>query len=218
LSLRRPPGKINWKGQASLVGRSDNIIRTKAAAEELRREFIGWQCRLRQLAAREDGGRPSAGMRPRALTLEGYELSPGILVLMVESKPEMSTSLFRHQYLRTQDPKERYEKALQILQSGYFQQPAQFSDVLSALFGPDSAVAARLRSHGRCLLEFAQYAAGYRIPCRIDRLAEADASYQATYWHSRLFSPNLPSGIEILAFTPDWAHAARDDTKTRLDE
>jgi hypothetical protein len=199
-----------------MAGRPDNIVLTKAAAEELRREFIGWQCRLRQLVARQDAGRPSAGMRPRAATLEGHELSPGIVVLLVESEPEISTSLFRHQYLRTQDPKERYERALEILQSSYFQRPQQFSDVMTALFGPGSAVAARLRSHGRCLLEFAQYAVGYRIPCRVKGLAEAHGFYQATYWHSRLFNPHLPNGVEILSFTPDWMHASRHHGEPRI--
>jgi hypothetical protein len=187
----------------------DNIVLTKAAAEELRREFIGWQCRIRQLAARQDAGRPSSGMRPRVTTLEGYDLASGIVMLIVETEPEISTSLFRHQYLRTQDPKERYDKTLEILQSSYYQRPAQFSDVMTALFGPGSTVAAHLRSHGRCLLEFAQYAAAYRIPCRVDRLAEAHAFYQATYWHSRLFNPHLPAAVEILSFTPDWTHAER---------
>ena len=49
----------------------DNVVLTKAAALALRREFIGWQCRLRQMAARESGGRPSSGMRPRVIDPRG---------------------------------------------------------------------------------------------------------------------------------------------------
>jgi len=41
----------------------------------------------------------------------------------------------------------------------------------------------------------------------VQALAEADAFYQATYWHNRLFNPNPPPGAQVLAFTPDWAHA-----------
>src|SRR5262249_1997035 len=91
----------------------------------------------------------------------------------------------------------------------YFQQPALFSDVMTALFGPGSATLVRLLSHGRCILEFAEYAAGYRIPCRVDRLGEDHAFHQATLWHNRLFNPNLPAGAEVLSFTPNWTHAAR---------
>ena len=99
---------------------SDNVVLTKAAAEALRREFIGWQCRLRQLAARQDGGRPSSGMRPRVTTAEGHEVASGIVTLIVEAEPAASIQLFRHQYLKTQDPTERYDKVLEILQASYF--------------------------------------------------------------------------------------------------
>jgi len=186
---------------------SPNIILSPAAAEALKAEFLGWQCRIRQLAARQAGGRPSAAMRPRALTPEGDEISPAITVLIVEADSRNSTSLFRHQYLKTQDPNERYDKILEILQASYFQQPALFGDVMTALFGPQSETAARLMAHGRCVLEFEEYAQAYRIPCAVASLAEDDALYQATYWHNRLFNPNQPDALRILSFAPDWRHA-----------
>lgn len=186
----------------------DNVVLTKTAAAALKAEFIGWQCRIRQLAARQDGGRPSPGMRPRVSTREGHELSPAVTVLIVESDPTVSTQLFRHQYLKTQDPNERYDKILEILQASYFQQPAHFSDVLTALFGPGSGLAARLLSHGHCLLEFAQFSQAYRLPCAVAALAPGHPFYQATFWHNRMFNPNLPAGIEVLSFTPEWPHAA----------
>ena len=95
----------------------DNVVFTQSASQALCREFIGWQCRLRQLAARQEGGRPSSGMRPRVTTREGDELSPGIVTLIVESEPQVSTELFRYQYLKTHDPNERFDKVLEILQS-----------------------------------------------------------------------------------------------------
>lgn len=186
----------------------DNVVLTKAAAQALKREFLGWQCRIRQLAAREEGGRPTPGMRPRVTTREGHEISPGVVVLIVESDPAASTQLFRHQYLKTEDPGERYGKILEILQASYFQQPARFSDVMTGLFGPGSGTAERLLSHGRCVLAFEQYSQGYRLPCTVAALPERHPLYQATYWHNHLFNPNLPAGVEILSFTPDWTHAA----------
>jgi hypothetical protein len=39
-----------------MTGWTDNVVLTRAASEALCGEFIGWQCRLRQLAARESGG------------------------------------------------------------------------------------------------------------------------------------------------------------------
>jgi hypothetical protein len=186
----------------------DNVVLTGLASQALRSEFIGWQCRLRQLAAREEGGRPSPGMRPRVTTEDGEELAASIVTVLVESDPADSTQQFRYQYLQTQDPNERYDRVLEFLQGGYFQDPARFSDVLTALFGPDSALAAHLVSRERCVLEFEQYTQRYRLPCKVARLPVAHAFYQATHWHNRLFNPNLPADAEVLSFTPDWAHAA----------
>ena len=138
-----------------MASRTDNnVVLTEAAAKALKQQFLGWQCRIRQIAVREGGGRPSAAMRPRVTTSDGVEIAPGIVVLIVESDAEESTALFRHQFLKTQDPKERYGKILEILQASHFQQPALFSDIMTGLFGPGSAVAARLLAHGRCVLEF----------------------------------------------------------------
>jgi len=181
---------------------------TRAAAQALRAEFIGWQCRVRQLAARQDGGRPSAGMRPRVTSAAGDELAAAVVVLISETEPENSTQFFKYQVVKTQDPNERYDKVLEFLQGPYFQQPARFCDVLTALFAQRSELAARLLDHERCVLDFEQYRQRYRIPCAVTRLAAAHPRHQATYWHNRLFNEHLPPAIEVLAFTPDWAHSA----------
>ena len=188
-------------------GNPHNVILTEQAAEALRDDFLGWQCRIRQMSARQAGARPTAGMRPRVLTLEDHEISPGTTVLIVEESPADSTALFRHQYLKTNDPIERYEKALEILSAGYFQDPRNFSDVLTALFGPDSGIAGALLNHGRCVLQFEEHAQTYRLLCRAAELATSDPLYQATYWHNRMFNPSMPPGVRILAFTPDWRHS-----------
>jgi hypothetical protein len=197
----------------SMPSKPNNVVLTRAAAQALRAEFIGWQCRLRQLAARQDGGRPSAGMRPRVTTTEGDELAAAVVVLISELEPENSTQQFKYQFLRTNDPNERYDKVLEFLQGPYFQQPAAFSDVLTALFAPGSELAAQLLDRGRCVLEFEQFSHGYRIPCTVTRLSPTHARHQATYWHNRLFNEHLPPGVEVLAFTPDWAHAASEGVR-----
>ncbi len=49
-----------------------------------------------------------------------------------------------------------------------------------------------------------------RIPCAVHDLEENDPAWQATFWHNTMFNPNIPGGIRILAFTPDWAAAEAD--------
>jgi hypothetical protein len=186
----------------------DNVILLEPAAQALRDEFLGWQCRIRQLAVRESGGRPSPGMRPRVATADGEEIAPGVIILIVHEEPWESAQLFRHQYLKTQDPVERYGKALEITAASYFQHPRQFSDVMTALFAADSGLADRLLRQGRCVLDFTQFSQSYRIPCAVEELAPDDGFYQATYWHNSLYNPNLPAGVRVLAFTPDWSRAS----------
>ena len=186
----------------------DNVVLNRQAAAALCREFLGWQCRIRQLAARQDGGRPSAGMRPKVMSTSGEALCEGIVTLIIETEPAESTELFRYQYLRTQDPNERYDAMLEILQGSYFQQPPRFSDLLTALFGPESSVAAELLRRGRCVLDFEQYTQGYRIPCEVARLPQSHPFHAATLWHNRMFNHQLPAGAQILSFKPDWPHAA----------
>jgi hypothetical protein len=188
--------------------KGDNVVVLAAAARRLRDEFLGWQCRIRQIAVREMGGRPTAGMRPRAIATTGEDISSGIVVLLNRAEPADTTKLFRYQVLKTQDPAERYDKAIELLASAYFQHPSDFSDVMTALFGPGSSVAARLVAEANCVLEFAQFGQSYRIPSAVAALEEADAGYQATYWHNRLFNDAIPAGISVLSFTPEWTHAS----------
>jgi hypothetical protein len=191
--MRRPP---------------DNVVLNQQAAAALCREFLGWQCRIRQLAVRQEGGRPSPGMRPRVIGSGGAVLSDGIVTLIIETEPEESTQLFRYHYLRTHDPNERYDNMLGILQGSHFQEPARFSDLVTALFGPESSLAAQLLSEARCILDFEQYTQGYRIPCAVTRLGESHPFHQATLWHNRMFNHRLPAAVQVLVFRPDWPHAS----------
>lgn len=188
----------------------NRVINLEAAQVALRDAFLGWQCRIRQLSVRQAGGRPTAGMRPDVTLESASEPLGAITVLILKAEPAEATAQFRHMVRKTHDPAERLESALKTLQAAYYQRPKDFSDVMTALFGPDSATAQRLATAGVCRLAFEQYQQRYDIPCRVRRLGEVEPAYQATYWHNALFNPRLPAGIEILAFNPDWAHAAAE--------
>ena len=183
------------------------VVRLEAAQAALRDHFLGWQCRLRQLAVREAGGRPSSGMRPEVrLSAAGPPLG-AITTLILRREPAEATAQFRHMVRKTQDPAERYASALEMLAAAYYQRPREFSDQLTALFGPGSEIAEPLLAAGHCLLAFEQYSQSYTLPCSVRALAEDDPAYQATYWHNALFNPALPGGVRVLGFQPDWALA-----------
>lgn len=183
----------------------DELVRLEKAQTLLRDHFLGWQCRIRQHAVRHEEGRPSAGMRPRVL-IAGESLAQ-IVVLINKRESEEVTTEFRHIVFRTTDPAEQYKNAVRKLSEMYYQRPREFSDEVTALFGPTSSLVSRLVGAGHCELEFDFQRQYYRIPCKVALLAEHEPAFQATYWHNRLFNSAIPPGVQVLTFSPDWARA-----------
>ena len=185
------------------------VVNLAAAQAALRDHFLGWQCRLRQRAVRQHDGRPGPGLRPAVFLPVPGETDPlaQITTLLIKNEPEDATAQWRFMVRKTFDPALRREAALKFFAAAYYQHPNTFSDRLTALFGPDSALAARLLTAGHCRLDFAQYSQHYRIPCQVRRLTEQESPYQATFWHNSLFNPYLPGEVQVLQFCPDWIHA-----------
>lgn len=154
---------------------------------------------------RQDGGRPSPGMRPRVVTSAGRELASALTVLITPREPIESTALFRFQVQKSNDPRDVYERGLKFLQSDYFQQPDSFSSAMTAVLPAGSPLAATLIAEGVCALEFDQFRQFYRLPCGVHELPVDDPAREATVWHNRLFNPALPHDVHVLAFQPDWA-------------
>ena len=174
-------------------------------AEALRLHFLGWQCRVRQHAVRRYEGRPTSGMRP-VLRLAG-KASGELTTVLVKSDPAHFVARFRYMYHRTQDPAERRQSALEFLADAYYQRPQEFSDRLTALFGPGAGLADRLGDAGRCELVFNQFSQSYAIPCAVAELASDDPDFEFTLTHNRLFNPQMPPGVRVLGFAPQWHEA-----------
>jgi hypothetical protein len=175
--------------------------------EAIRRHFIGWQCRIRQIATRQHGGRPTAGMRPRIIAASGEEIAPAVTVLILERDPADSTAFFREQVRKAIDPRIAYERGLAHLQAEYFQEPDAFSGRLAAIFPAGSPVAARLLGGATCILEFDQFRQSYRLPAAVREFLPGEPDREAAIWHNRIFNPALPDNLQALAFQPDWENA-----------
>lgn len=188
----------------------ERVILMESAQNALRQHFLGWQCRLRQLSMREASGRPNDAMRPE-VTPAGHDSALGAITVLIHKEDNQDlTTQFRFIYKRTQDPLLRLEDGLKILQAGHYQRAAEFSDVMTALFAPESKAAALLVHLGKARLDFRQFSQAYSIPCEVTLLGRDEGLWQATYWHNSLFNPQLPGDVKILAFKPDWAHASAD--------
>lgn len=176
-----------------------------AVATRLREDFIGWQCRIRQYAMRRQGGRPSPGMTP-ALVVDGEELARIVVLLNRRDSEELALE-FRFLFQRTHDQERRRADVVAAMAASFFQQPGEFSDTLSALFFPGFGPFKRLLGGGAVGLRFEQHNRRYCLPCAVRRLDEGHSLYRFAYWHNLLFNPNIPPGISVLAFAPDWAGA-----------
>jgi len=186
-----------------------NMPDEQAEPTQIKRlHFLGWQCRLRQHSIRTEEGRPSSGMRPE-VSVAGKSLGT-ITVLVVKAEPDDMTAQFRYMVKKTPDPAERFENAIKVLAEAYYQRPKEFSDEMTALFGPGSRFAQHLINQGDCELHFDQFSQSYRLPCRVEALRESHSHYQATFWHNSLFNHEIPGGAVVLGFKPDWERAVAE--------
>ncbi len=170
----------------------------------LMEQFLRWQCRVRQLAMRENQGRPDDAITP-AVTLPGDSEPMGHIITVFSKWGAYSqTPELKQMYKQTYDPAQRREKALTYFSSTYYQKVREFSDTLSATFVPDSAGAAKLIEAGECGLMFEAYSQQFRLQCKVLKLSKNHPLYQSTWWHNLLFNPELHPDTIILGFEPDW--------------
>ena len=172
--------------------------------------FLKWQCRVRQIAMRENAGRPDDAILPELL-LPGQSSPLGHVVTVINRAPEHSvTAELMHIARQTHDPNERRDKAAQFFSAGYYQKHHEFSDQLTATFPPGSPGAAKIHESERCTLVFFAYAQRFALECEVIRLANEHPLYEAAYIHNYLFNPHLSPRTEILGFIPDWENSTAD--------
>lgn len=172
--------------------------------------FLGWQCRIRQIAMREHGGRPLPAMQPRALLRSGEAVLEAMTIMLVPKRPAEATAFLRFQVQKTPDPARAYEAALGYLQSEYYQDPQAFSNEMTAVFPAGSMAAANLVKAKRCLLEFSQWSQTFRLTTSVRELPASAPARAFTLAHNRVFNPNLPATASVLGFKPDWKTAQAD--------
>ncbi|QYX55263.1 hypothetical protein K1T73_09030 [Roseovarius sp. SCSIO 43702] len=176
----------------------------------LRMAFLRWQCRVRQLAMRDNDGRPDDAIMPEVIP-EGADAPMGHIITVMNKAPGYSvTAELVHMAAKTNDPAQRREQALTFLSASYYQKADEFSDILTATFPPGSEGAAALHAAGHVRLVFDAYRQRFDLRCKVWRLAEHNPLHAATVAHNRLFNPGLPPATEVLGFEPDWAASSSD--------
>ncbi|MBX2839430.1 MAG: hypothetical protein KTR35_21420 [Gammaproteobacteria bacterium] len=186
------------------------VFRKQPQNQKLLESFLRWQCRVRQMAMRDNEGRPDDAITP-ALTLAGETEPMGhIITVMSKWGAYSKTPEIKHISKRTNDPAQRREKALQFFSETYYQQSREFSDTLTATFPPDSPGATKLVEAGECTLSFEAYSQRFDLVCAIKLMPDTDPLYQATWWHNLLFNPSLDPQTIVLGFEPDWDRSSSE--------
>ena len=178
----------------------------------IQKHFLGWQCRVRQYAMRNGEGRPTPGMRPDVLLEDGKEVASAVTLLLVPDLLQDSILQFRFMALKTQDPQERYKKAVQLLSASFYQNVENFSGLMTGVFSRSSETVNRLKKNQRCVLEFDFQQQKFRVPVGIKVLLKKNPKYEFTYWHNFLFNPHLSPDVTVLGFEPDWSDSSADPT------
>jgi len=181
------------------------------AANSLQRQFLAWQCLIRQYAIRNEDGRPPAGAKAALSYLDanGDQITESSPVVTVISKLDCDalTRQFRFIAQKERDPNVRREAALKHLAEAHYQQAASFSDQLTAVFALNSSrVSSWLRSEDVNLL-FKQANQQYILPVSIRLSQEDESHFQFTYWHNLMFNPALPAKVDLVVFSPVWEKA-----------
>ncbi|MEO3414400.1 hypothetical protein AAFO92_07085 [Roseovarius sp. CAU 1744] len=176
----------------------------------LRKAFLRWQCRVRQMSMRDQDGRPDDAIMPGVMLPGDAEPMGHIITVMSKSPAYSVTAELTHMSAKTNDPAQRRDAALRFLAAGYYQKAEEFSDILTATFPPGSPGAAQIHSAGECRLLFDAYAQKFDLSCKVWRLAPHNLLHQATIAHNKLFNPALPPDTEVLGFEPAWAASSSD--------
>jgi hypothetical protein len=175
--------------------------------DDLRDRFIAWQCRIRQLSARDYGGQPLPAMCPRVSRKNGEILLPAMNTLLVPEHADASTAFFKFQTQKSPDPQQVREAVLKYLSGGFYQEPELFSDRLTAVFGVASGFASLAAKQKEVVLDYEQYSQSYRMFCKVAVLKEKDTTRNASLWQARIFNPAISNDATVLAFMPDWKSA-----------
>ena len=203
---------VERKFAASFMGEetTENNFRPRIERLPIQDHFLGWQCRVREYAMRNNEGRPTPGMCPRVRLDNGTEVAAALTLLLLPVQPHESIQQFRFWVQKTHDPQERNKKAIQLLSSAFYQHIEDFNGVLTGLFPNESKTVKTLLKEKSCVLEFDYLQQSFRIPCSVGELSKEGEDYEFTYWHNFLFNPYLSPEVTILGFEPDWSTASAD--------
>ena len=166
------------------------------------RDFIVWQCSIRQRNFRMFQGKPSEGIVCKIYDKKKNQEIKNFVSVFLEKKVKEAAKMFEYMNRRTHDPEERYSKAVKLFSSEYFNTPENFDGRFTATFMKNDNFINDLKPSKKYNVQFFERDTGFDFPVKIKKLKKGDAEWQCTFWHNLMFNPSLNDNIEVLLFTP----------------
>ncbi|MCY4446045.1 MAG: hypothetical protein OXC02_06270 [Rhodobacteraceae bacterium] len=175
-----------------------------SSGQQLRKEFLKWQCRVRQIIIREHSGQPDESITPEVSFFQESRKSFRCVTVLNRNLSQSVNQELIHMNKANHDLIKRREKAIQFFGERYYQKPDWFSDILTSTFVTGSERYQSLVAEKRCMLQFNAFNHEFNLACRIKVYQPNEHSWQATYWHNLLYNPYLLPTIAVIGFVPDW--------------
>ena len=165
-------------------------------------DFVIWQCSLRQRNFRMFSGKPSEGTIANLIDVKTNKEITKVKSVLVEKNCLNTSKMFEFIYRQTHDPETRFDKAVKLFSSEYYNSPINFDGSFTATFSYKSKISKKLLKNKIVDVQFFEKETGFNFKVNISKLKKADAKWQYTFWHNSFFNTNLNEKIEILNFKP----------------
>ena len=166
-------------------------------------DFVVWQCSLRQRNFKLFGGKPSEGTSAILLDSKTSDEITMIRSVLIEKDCLNTAKMFEFMVKKTNDPEERFSKAVNFFASEYYNTPQNFDGSFTATFPFNSNLIKKILKNKKCIVEFFERDTGFYFPVYISKLKKTDTKWIYTFWHNSFFNSELNNNIDILYFSPE---------------
>ena len=175
------------------------------------RNFVTWQCSLRQRNFRMFGGKPSEGTIASIYDQKTNEEIADLRSVLIEKKCLNTAKMFEFMIKSTHDPEDRFLKAIKFFSSEYYNTPINFNGSFTATLTKKSEIVQKLLQKKKCNVQFFERETGFNFSVSVFKLNKKDSKWLYTFWHNTFFNPVLNEEIDILYFCPDKSELKKID-------
>lgn len=147
-------------------------------------------------------GKPSEGTIAMILDSKSNKKITSLRSVLIEKKSLNSAKMFEFMIKKTNDPEERFSKAVKFFASKYYNTTKNFDGSFTATLPYQSDVAKKILKKKKCNVQFFELDTGFNFNVSVSKLNKTDVKWMYTFWHNSFFNPELNEDIDVLYFNP----------------